>query len=61
MNVQALINFQEKCSFPKRVTAIYLFYIVSLFLLFKAFFNKRWEGGDKKEKGAAVVEDKKRK
>lgn len=63
MNAQAIINFQDKCPFPNRVTAYYLAYIVSLFLLFRAFYNQRWEkkGAEGAAAGASKVEDKKRK
>lgn len=38
MNAQAIYILQNDCPFPRRITTVYLFYIISLFVLFMNFF-----------------------
>ena len=38
MNGQAIYILQNECPFPRRITLVYLFYIISLFALFMNFF-----------------------
>lgn len=50
MNTQAIYILYNGCPFPARVTQVYLFYIISLFLLFGNFFLKSYCGGKKQKK-----------
>lgn len=50
MNAQAILLIKDDCkTFPKRVTQVYLFYIITLFALFFRFFVASYSG-PKKEK-----------
>lgn len=44
MNVQAIYILTQGCAYPHPLTAFYLVYIISLFLLFNSFRMKRWGG-----------------
>jgi len=55
MNVQAIYILYFKCPFPHNITWMYLFYIISLFLLFQNFYVKTYtkkpsSTGDKKKR-----------
>jgi elongation of very long chain fatty acids protein 4 len=53
MNAQAFYILVNGCAYPRNLTAFYLVYIISLFILFQQFDSQRWAGGDKaKGKGA---------
>ena len=51
MNAQAIYMLQNNCAFPRNITLVYLFYIMSLFALFMNFFIKSYLGGKGKGKG----------
>jgi len=42
MNIQAIYILVFKCPYPQRITMAYLFYIISLFLLFRNFYNRTY-------------------
>jgi len=42
MNAQAIYLLYFKCPFPRNVTFFYLFYIISLFILFQNFYKKTY-------------------
>ncbi|EDQ84522.1 uncharacterized protein MONBRDRAFT_34679 [Monosiga brevicollis MX1] len=52
MNIQAAILLSQGCAFPKNVTIMYLFYIISLLALFTNFDRKTYgkKDGQKKQK-----------
>lgn len=50
MNAQAIYILQNGCAFPRRITMMYLFYIISLFVLFMNFFLRSYCKGKGKSK-----------
>lgn len=50
MNAQALYILNFNCAYPHRVTKFYLYYIISLLVLFLNFFLHRWIKRDAKDK-----------
>ena len=51
---QALVILLTPCAYPRNITIIYFFYILSLFLLFMWFDQARWGGAKKGKAGEAV-------
>jgi len=54
MMTQAVVILGFGCAYPNRVTAYYLGYILSLFVLFRAFYTVKYVAP--KEKGAKKLE-----
>ena len=53
MMTQALVIIFTPCAYPRNLTVIYFFYILSLFVQFFSFNTARWggkEGGEKEKK-----------
>ncbi len=62
MMTQAIVILAFGCAYPNRVTGYYLAYILSLFMLFRAFYTVKYvapkdKGAKKAEAPAAAAED----